>query len=225
MATITELQAHVASSFNRLGLPSWPNPHPGMTSPPEEEYSRLTDPGRYAIVHARARVWARVLEEALEVRSESLRPVAKAGDIGRVGFDRGVRLTSDRPDALPLLLLERDVPTQPGEALLAVQHIGVARPEIVVESQPDCGCDACDSGSSDLLEAVDSAVRRVVGGPVVVLRGEDWQAQWHPDGGQASGVAGSRFRELMELCRRLAAGEDVTLPREVEVLVGRSWLG
>lgn len=63
--------------------------------------------------------------------------------------------------------------------------IAVARPEIVVETQPDCGCDACDSGSSDLLEAVDAAVRHIVGGPYVVLRGKKWHAEWHPEGGSA----------------------------------------
>ncbi|MFL6128566.1 MAG: DUF6226 family protein [Mycobacteriales bacterium] len=39
-------------------MPSWPSPHPGMSSPREEEYSRVTEPERFRIVHARARVWA-----------------------------------------------------------------------------------------------------------------------------------------------------------------------
>ncbi len=226
MVTVSELQARVASRFERLDLPSWPDPHPGMVSPREEEYSRVSEPERYRVVHARAGVWAAVLEEALGVRSESLTPALVAGDARPEAFARGVRLVPRRPGTLPLLLLERDVPTQSGDATLAVLHIGVVRPDVVVEMQPDCGCDACDSGSSDLLEAIDATIRQVVGGPFVVLRGNGWRAQWHPDGGSASGDGrGPDFRELMDLCRRLAAGETARLPRETEALVGRSWLG
>ena len=103
--------------------------------------------------------------------------------------------------------------------------IGVVRPDVVVERQPDCGCDACDSGSSDLLEAVDAAIRHVVGGPFVLLRGSKWRAQWHPEGGSAGGEgSGPDFRSVMDLGRRLAEGESVRLPKDTEALVGRSWL-
>jgi hypothetical protein len=222
VVTVNELQARVVSRFEQFGLPSWPDPHPGMVSPREEEYSRVTDPERYRVVHARAGVWAGVLEDELGVRSESLTPAAAAERSET--FDRGIRLVPRRAGTLPLLLLERDVPTQTGDATLAVLHIGVVRPDLVVEMQPDCGCDACDSGSSDLLEAIDATIRHVVGGPFVVLRGNNWNAQWHPDGGSASG-RGPEFRQLMDLCRRLAEGETVRLPRDAEALVGRSWLG
>ncbi|MGZ5418204.1 MAG: DUF6226 family protein [Nocardioides sp.] len=62
MVTVSELQARVASRFARLNLPSWPDPHPGMLSPRHEENSCVTDPERYRVVHARAGVWAAVLE-------------------------------------------------------------------------------------------------------------------------------------------------------------------
>jgi hypothetical protein len=225
MVTVSELQARVVSGFERLDLPSWPDPHPGSVSPRAEEYSRVTSPERYQVVHARAGVWAAVLEDTLGVRSESLTPAPAAGG-ARPEFDRGVRLVPPGPGTLPLLLLERDVPTQQGDATLAVLHIGVARPDVVVEVQPDCGCDACDSGSTDLLEAVDATIRHVVGGPFVVLRGTGWRAQWHPGGGSASGDGhGPDFGELMDLCRRLAEGETGRLPRDTEALVGWSWLG
>jgi hypothetical protein len=224
MTTVSELQGRVASSYQRLDLPAWPDPHPGMASPRDEEYSRLTDPGRYRIVHARARAWAAVLEEALGARSEVLEP-AHAAAAGSDPFDRGVRLVPRYFDALPLLLLERDVPTQPDPGILAVLTIAVARPDIVVETQPDCGCDACDSGSSDLLEAVDAAVRHVVDGPFVVLRGKNWNAEWHPEGGSAGGNGRKGdFRLLMDWCRRLADGETVRLPKNTEVLIGRPWI-
>jgi hypothetical protein len=194
-------------------------------TPRDEEYSRVTDPGRYRIVHARAGVWAAVLEDTLGVRSEPLATDSVAGD-GRPGtFDRGVRLIPRQPGTLPLLFLERDVPTQGNDATLAVLNIAVVRPDLVVEMQPDCACDACDSGSSDLLEAIDATIRHVVGGPFVALRGNRWRAQWHPGGGSAGGDGrGPDFRALMDLCRRLAEGETVRLPNNTEALVGRSWL-
>jgi hypothetical protein len=127
---------------------------------------------------------------------------------------------------LPLLLLERDVPTPSGDATLAVLHVAVVRPDVVVERQPDCGCDACDSGSGDLLEAVDATVRHVVGGPFVVLRNARWHAEWHPEGGSAGGAARRPdFRAVLDLCRRLAEGETVRLPPDTEAFVGRSWIG
>jgi hypothetical protein len=225
VVTLEELQARVASSYSRLDLPSWPDPHPGHALPRDEEYSRLTDPERYRIVHARAGVWARVLEDAVGVRSETLAPDSFSTGDGRWAFDRGVRLDPPRAGALPLLLLERDVPTRTGEGVLAVLHVAVARPDVVVDRQPDCGCDACDSGSDYLLEAIDEAVRHVVGGPFVVLRGRKWGAEWHPSGGSAGGEGrGPDFRRAMDLCRRLAEGERVRLPKDTEAFVGRSWL-
>ena len=111
-----------------------------------------------------------------------------------------------------------------GDAPLAVVQIGVLRSDIVVETQPDCGCDACDSGSGDLLDAIDSTIGAICSGPYVVLRGRTWRAQWHPGGGQASSEGhGPDFRELMSLCRRLAGGQGVSLPDGAEAFIGRSW--
>ncbi len=108
---------------------------------------------------------------------------------------------------------------------MAVLHIAVFRPDVVVETQPDCGCDACDSGSSDLLEAIDATIRHVVGGPFVVLRGTQWRAEWHPEAGSAGGEGRMPdFRALMEQCHSLAEGATVRLPKDTEVLIGRSWL-
>ncbi len=217
--TVGALKGQVASRFERLGLPTWPDPHSGPARPREEEYSRVTDPGRYGIVHARARLWAEVLEAALGAKSVPLAPDGRP-------FARGVRITPPTAGALPLLLLERDAPTGPGEAPLAVLEIAVARPEVVIETQPDCGCDACDSGSGQLIEAIDSTIGQVVGGPFVVLRGKKWSARWHPDGSGASSQGRApEFATVMDWCRRLAEGEAVRLPRGTEAFVGGSWLG
>lgn len=231
VVTIDALQAEVDARFDRLGLPGWPDPHAGRPdrSPAEDEYSRLTNPGRHVVVHERARVWAQVLGERLGARvdrlpPEPLRPV----DNHLLGFHRGVRVTSARPGTVPLLLLERDMRDDPGDdEPLPVLVVAVVRSDLLLASWPDCGCDACDCGSADLLEALDQSVREIVGGPCVVLQGEGWGAQWVPDGGRAHSTGPQRrydFRALMEVCRRMAAGEDVVPPDGARAFVGRSWL-
>ena len=203
--TSAELRAKVTTSFDRLGLPSWPNPHPDAEPPREDEYSRVTEPSRYDIVHARARLWASHLDE--------LPGVSLDGD----------RLTSSRPGTLSLFLLTDNAPvTDAEDTTLAVLRVAVARPDLVTAVLPDCGCDACDWGSADLLDAIDNAVITVIGGPFVMLRGPEWHAQWHPGGGSSGG--GADHTAVMDLCRRLADGEDVRLPDGTEALVGHPWL-
>ncbi|HEX5596570.1 MAG TPA: DUF6226 family protein [Micromonosporaceae bacterium] len=225
MVTLGELQAQVAVSYDRLGLPSWPYPRPRMASPREEEYSRVTEPERYGIVYARARVWAEKLADVPGVEVETLAP-APLDDEGQLGqFDRGLRLNSPRPGTLPLLLLERDAQLPGRDAPLAVLHISVVQPKVALTRVPACGCDACDSGSDDLLRAIDETIGNAIGGPLVVLRGKGWQAQWHPGGGSSGGKGrGPDHARVMELCRRLAGGEDVQLPDGTEAFVGRAWL-
>lgn len=228
MVGLDELRTRVAADYDRLGLRSWPNPHPGMAPARDEEYSRVTEPERYAIVHARARVWADRLRDLAEAVVEPLAPLGDEAD----RFDRGVRLTSPRPGTLPLLLLERDAPLAgqetpgaSGPASLAVLRISVACPEVAVATVPDCGCDACDLGSEDLLGVIDETISTIVGGPFVVLRKNGWQAYWHPEGGSSGGTSsGPSHHQAMELCRRLADGQDVRLPRGVEAFVGGPWL-
>lgn len=234
MVTSDELRAQVESRWAALGQPSWPPPRDPMDSPADEEYSRVTDPGRYRIVHERARLWAQVLGELPGVGVEQLGPgeiPVVAGDrpLHALTYERGTRLTSARPGTLPLLLLERGVPRpedlQPDVDAMAVLHVCVARPEVGLTAQPDCGCDACDTGSEDILATIDEHVLIAVGGPLAVLRGRGWEATWHPDGGSSGGRGrGPDHTKVVDLCRRLAAGESPRLPRGTEAIVGRSWL-
>jgi hypothetical protein len=224
--SLDELQAQVVRRYRDLDLPAWPDPHPGMHSPREEEYSRLTNPERHRIVHARAHVWADVLRGVPGVEVESL-PQALLGGHGLLcRVVRGTRLTSPRPGTLPLLLLEQDTQLEGQEGSLAVLHISVVQPDIVLETLPDCGCDACDQGSDDLLAAIDEKIGRVVDGPFVALQGKRWHMHWHPDGASSTGTSGrvGDHAEHMEVCRMLAAGEEVRLPRGTTAYVGRSWL-
>ena len=178
----------------------------------------------HLLVLLAARAGAESLEDRLGATVETLTRTPDGGG-GLTGFDRGVRVVPRAPDALPLLLLERDVP-QPGDASLAALDIAVVLPDVVVSRAPDCGCDACDSGSRDLLQAIDDAIGQVVDGPfVVVRRGKTWQAQWHRDGFSAhSDGWGPDFDSLAETCSRLAQGEAVALPEDAKAFVGRSWI-
>ncbi len=224
MTRLADLQEQVASTYELLELPSWPDPHPGTTAPTKDEYSRVTDPDRYRIVSARAHAWVQTLGALPGVEQTSMPPALldKTGHLSR--FDRGVRLTPGTPGTLPLLLLERDVPDVVGTASMTVLHVSVVRPEVGLQLLPDCGCDACDRGSDDLLEAVDDTISHVVGGPSVVLRGSGWHADWYPGGGSSGGEGrGPDHPRTMDWCRRLAAGQAVRLPRGSEAFVGQSW--
>lgn len=218
------MQSRVERESARRGLRSWPSPRPPLESPGEQEYSRVSKPSRYAIVHLRARLWAEALAEVPGVSAASPAPGLLDDERQWGRFDRAVTIRSARDGTLALLLLERDVPVEGQEDTLAVLHIAVDVPQASVAVLPDCGCDACDSGSQDLLEAVDDAIRRVVGGPFVFLLGRQWQAYWHPDGGGSAGAGrGPDHGQVMHWCQRLAAGDRPRLPKDVRAFVGRSW--
>lgn len=225
MISEAELRVRVAAAYDDAAAPSWPDPHPDMAAPREEEYSRVTDPGRYRIVHARVRAWTAVLHDALGADVQPLAPVPTVDGGRSRPFDRGVRVVPGRAGTLPLVLLERDVATEAGSTTLAVVEIGVSRPDLVVEAVPTCGCDACDSGSDDLLDTIDATIGAVVVGPYVVLQGPTWRARWHPGGGAlTSDGHGPEFDDLMTLCQRLAEGADAPLPAATEAFVGTAWL-
>lgn len=201
MVTIDELRARVEAAYAVLGLPSWPDPWPGGT-PDDAAYSRVTDPGRHRVVAARAQVWASVLRADLGVLVEEV-----AGS---------TRLASPQPGTLPLLLVAEET----------LVRLFAGDREWPLELVPDCGCDACDAGSADLLRALDDTIADYVQGPTVLLRGSGWGAHWGPDTRSAGGSPGHPdFDGLMATCRLIAAGEPVDLPRGTLVAVNRTWLG
>lgn len=224
MVHIEELRAQVATGYARLGLPSWPDPHPSMTSPDAEEYSRVTNPERYRIVEARASLWAGTLGACSGIEVEPMAPDALGqADLGDV--TSGVRLRSTRRDTLPLLLLIRQVLTKAAAEPMAVLRICVDQAPVILAEVPDCGCDACDSGSDNLLEAIDDIISGFVSEPSVMLRGPGWQADWRPDGGSSGGEGhGPDHHQMMHLCRRLSAGEPAPLPTGTEAFINPAWL-
>lgn len=106
-----------------------------------------------------------------------------------------------------------------------VLHICADRASVVLAGVPDCGCDACDSGSDNLLEAIDDTIGGFVSGPSVMLRGPAWHANWRPDGGSSGGDGhGPDHDQMMQLCRRLSAGQAAPLPTGSEAFVNSAWL-
>lgn len=236
MTTLPRLRTGVARRYAALDLPTWPAPHPDGAPPREEEYSRVTDPQRYWIAGVRARVWAEVLAEAgAAVAPDPVRgiPLDEAGRADlTVPVDRALRVAppADVDGASPWWLLETDVSQDDDGGVLPVIRVAVGDPGQVHAVLPDCGCDACDPGSDELLDAVDQAVVRAVGTGVSLrgrhgLRHRDWHVHWHADGtaeGQAR-VPGWPFEALTDACRDLAAGGRPRLPRGTEATVRAGW--
>ena len=176
---LLDLLADVERAFAVTGVdtPSWPDPHLGpdgeMLDPREEEYSRCLDPGKYRILAARAEAWAQVLAargwaEREEVADGDALPWLIAP---QAPTHRATVLRPDRAGAQTLLLVCTAPEGETGssdleqdEALLPGIVVGLGDPALAAETLPDCGCDACDSGSRDLLEQLDQSVLSIIDG-------------------------------------------------------------
>ena len=167
---VPELLAAVEREFAITGAdtPPWPDPRPDRREPRDEEYSRLTDPGKYRIVATRAEAWSRALAALGLATRDAVTDPAHVWDGSGDRAHPAARAWWVRPRAtgtVPLLFALRDI-----EAPDTHLGIGAGEPPRLVEDVPDCGCDACDSGSADLLTVVDDAVLDVVTGALVHVR-------------------------------------------------------
>ena len=169
----------VDRAFERLrgDLADWPNPHPGGRSPTEEEYSRCLDPAKYALLAARADAWV----EAVVASGLGTTHVPEAGTVRWAGEQvlvptRVTVVRGARPGTQPIVV--GVAPSQGAEE--AFVQVGVGDPAEVLGRQPDCGCDACDTGSADLLETLDSAF-------VLALSGGAWSGARRPTDGVRPG--------------------------------------
>lgn len=176
---LQQLRDAVEAEFAGTGAdtPPWPDPRPRGEAPLEEEYSRCADPAKYRILRARSDAWVRALTAL---------GVAVVEDGTGTGPGRALRLRPVRAAAgvhtLPLVLEFEAMDGVPD----AVLHLAVGAPAVRVLTLPDCGCDACDTGSDDLLDVLDEHVRSVVtgdfvrvtarGGAVVAV-GSGWSAE------------------------------------------------
>ena len=163
------------------GLAPWADPHPDR-SPGDEEYSRLTNPQRWRIIGARAEAWFVALEAAglaIVKRSDVINWATTPGPV----ISRTDRLVPLAVQAIPLVLARSGL----GDVDDAGVVLGVGDPAVEIERFPDCGCDACDSGSQDELENFDAHLIGVVTGKFRRLSRRDQMIMTLGDGWRASG--------------------------------------
>jgi hypothetical protein len=198
----------VAFEITGRGLRPWPDPHPDR-SPLTEQYSRLLDPAKWRIIGARADAWFEALAES-----------------GVAEIERNV--SADWQDAPGPVVTRTDriVPTAAGALPIVVARsrlediddagvtLGVGHPSVLVALFPDCGCDACDSGSQDELDNLDRHMLGIVAGRFRRLTRRGRQITVI----DANGWSGAGKFRRGELARALAD------PRGWHELSGTSWL-
>ncbi len=208
--TESELVRAVDTAFQTTGdgLERWADPHPDR-SPAEEEYSRVTNPAKWRIIGARADAWLMAAVDAGLAVVEPDSPV----DIGDspLTFSRVDLLVAHAAGALPLVVARSSL----GDVTDAGITIAVGEPATVVTWLPDCGCDACDSGSQAELDRLDLFVTGVMLGRFRRL------------------TRGTRRIEVIDnqgwtglgLRRRDNVAKILADPRGWAELTGASWLG
>ncbi|MDQ2852708.1 MAG: DUF6226 family protein [Actinomycetota bacterium] len=190
--------------------PNWPSPHPDR-SPLDEEYSRVSDVGKYRILDARVEAWVRVLAEAglavtSDVPSEEWICAARPADeLSRV---RQIRPTVR--GGLGLLFANTLVGGAPFGLDVGLVRDG-ERP-VTLDCVPSCGCDACDYGSADLIDQLDGWVLTTARGGVVHARLGDHSATRTIDGWQSSNGSHEGWLD-----------ESILLPDGVARWVGEPW--
>lgn len=156
----------------------WPDPWEG-DSPDDDAYSRVTRPERYRLLVARADAWAEALvSTGLATAQGDVDVVWAEPDAPKPVVSRLARLVPGRAEALPLVLGSITLDNVPDAGIWC----GVGHPAVSLGVIPDCGCDACDSGSDSELEALDAMIAAIVSGrfhqmkrrstTVTVLEGE-----------------------------------------------------
>ena len=141
----------------------------GIEGPPEEAYSRVTNPERFQPLHAAATKLLDRLERAFAVERLEGRDVED--ELGRESLARPpIRLVPNDPQAAPIVVAFTEFP---GLHL----RFGSWRKEPF----PNCGCDACDETAEGLIEEMTKMVEAVVSGGfresirVPPLLGDGWR--------------------------------------------------
>ena len=124
----------------------------GIEGPPEEAYSRVTNPERFQPLHAAATELLDRLEREFAV--ERLEVHDADDGLSRIRLARPpARLVPHDPQAAPIVVAFTDFP---GLHL----RFGSWR----TESFPNCGCDACDETADGSIEYMTRIVEAVVSG-------------------------------------------------------------
>jgi hypothetical protein len=186
----SELVSAVDEAFVRTGrgLQPWPDPHPDR-APLDEEYSRLLDPAKWRIIGARADAW---LEALVEADLATVEHNATVEWVERPGptITRADRVVPVAAGAIPVVVARSRIDDADDAGVV----LGVGDPAVCVAWFPQCGCDACDSGSQDELDRLDEHLTGIVRGTFRRLtKGKRTITVINDDGGwSASGRFGRR---------------------------------
>jgi hypothetical protein len=213
---VKELQAAVEAAFLQTsrGSAPWPDPHPDRSSVPDEAYSRLTNPAKWRILSARANAWLVAVVHAGLAIVESDAAVAWKTQPGPV-ISHAERTVPIAVGALELIVAHSKI----GDVDDAGLVLGVGNPAECVNWFPDCGCDACDSGSQNELNHLDVHMLSIVTGSFRRLSDGQRVITVIGDGGwSASGFRPARHRIGRQVEAVLAN------PHGWNELTGRSWL-
>ena len=124
----------------------------GIEGPPDEAYSRVTNPERFQPLHAAATELLDRLEREFAVERLDVHDVDD--ELARIKLARPpVRLVPHDPQAAPIVVAFTDFP---GLHL----RFGSWR----TEPFPNCGCDACDETADGSIEDMTKMVESVVSG-------------------------------------------------------------
>ena len=207
MTTIADVRTEVDRVFDALNAPSWPDPHADNQIAAEEEYSRVTDPQRYRALVLRLQAWQQALSTLCDVGVDTM---AKGED------QLQQRWSSPHGNTLPLHV---SVVTFDQVPFVGLSVTSDADPFDIV---PDCACDACDSGSQDLLAVLDDDMTALVDGSLVFIVAPSeadrrCALEWGGDGP-------APLSEPEAVVDAIRSGDDPLLPEGCVVLHGRPWL-
>ena len=142
----------------------------GVEGPPEEAYSRVTNPERFQPLHDAATELLDRLEREFAV--ERLEGHGKDDELSRESLARPlIRLVPHDSQAAPIVMAFTEFPGL---------HLRFGT--WCTEPFPNCGCDACDETPDELIEKMAGMVEAVVSGKfresirVPLLLGNGWRA-------------------------------------------------
>lgn len=210
LVAVTDLKSAVEGAFAMTGrgLARWPDPHTGR-APSDDEYSRVTDADKWRLVGARADAWLLVLDDANLAHVERDATVQWAEEPG-TRISKADRVVPRRREAVPMVIARSAI----GDVHDAGVTFGVGDPAVCVAWLPNCGCDACDSGSQNELDKVDRILVGVVSGAFRRLTSGGREiTQFDGNGWSASGSFGRRELDAV-----------LSNPEGWQVISGAAWI-
>lgn len=210
VVTEEDLRASVDLTFEVTGreMVPWPAPHPDR-SPFEVEYSRVTDAKKWRIIGARAEAWVIALVNTGLANVERRTEVEWRTPPGPV-ISRTDRVMPSTAGALSMVVARSQLADVNDAGII----LGAGDPAVCVGWFPHCGCDACDSGSRDVLDDLDAHVIAVVSGVFRRLS----------SGRSEITVIGNGGWSASNLPRRADVAQILADPTGWDDVAGASWL-